>query len=83
MVHGASLCLDNVVEIFSGAVVSIAEGHTQVDNATMGLQLIGRMTEKGLIDGSEVLEVRKVPNAAHTARGTSSASFQQRSFMID
>lgn len=61
MVHGASLCLDNVVEIFSGAVVSIAESHAQVENTTMGLQLIEKMTEKGLIDGSEVIEVRKTP----------------------
>lgn len=62
VLHGASLCLENVVEIFSGAVVSIADNVAPVDSATMALQLVRKISEKGLLGGAAVFEVLSIPS---------------------
>lgn len=46
-----------MVEIFSGAVVSIADSVAPVDNATMALQFVRKIPQKGLVGRAEILEV--------------------------
>ncbi|GMH42468.1 hypothetical protein BSKO_10387 [Bryopsis sp. KO-2023] len=56
-VNHSSVCLENAVETLSDAVVEIAETVAiSVDSATMALQLLSRITDKGRADGLGMLD---------------------------